>query len=548
MSAADAHPNAAGSAAFHLPEVGTEQPPAFTSARGCREWLSAQPLAHSAQAQALLLRQLNLLNRFAVAAAERLKILELLRDPVAYVQAESARRFAGRPLPLAPPEQAAFDSNRALWQALQTGYLHCLAACLAQPAGLRPHAALIAQRTVAALRAELLDSYRAPSDPPARLWQTLHRVFSAAERLGVHAHAVHDAVQTEHPASSVAAAYAQVLLLQRASPHELSGRQLAQVERWLQRWSGKVAVSNAPPTAPQVPPLIVDLDADTPEAPAATAAPSLRWLDLSALSRSLMRRIAHLQKGETPATLGLGEDCVQPACENLLRHLYRHWCRTGTARQQPRHAGSGICRLVGGMEAMHYFLSGRIFRQPGLAETLSKTQVEEIATFGRLAARHEDDAHRSQDFVVEEWRILDESATGLRLTRPLAQRGGRIGGGQLVAVMPEGARRYLLAVVRWSRLTDAGSQLQAGLHILPGQPQALALRSTGLAAVNEKYRPGFRLPAVPALNCPASVIVPAGWFRPGRIIELYEGASCQIRLIRSLELGSDFERCTFDSP
>jgi len=532
---------------FHLPPLGTEVPPAFNSARGCRDWLAAQPLANPAQAQALLLRQINLLNRFSLPPAERLKILELLRDPIAFAQAESTRKFAGRPLPLAPAEQAGMDANRTLWQALQTGYLHCLAACLEDSAELRPHAALIAQRAIAALRAELLDIYRAPINPPATLWHTLHRVFAAAEGLGALAHPVNDSLQTEHPATSVAAAYAQTLLLHRASPYELSGRQLLQVERWMHRWSGKVAVLNAPPLEPRVPPLQVDLAADTPDAPDDAQVGQARWLDLSELSRSIKRRIAHLQKGESPASLGLGEDAVQPACENLLRHLYRQWFKGGVARQHLRRGGDGSCGLVTGLEAIYYYMSGKLFRQPGEADAMTKTQIEEIATFGRIATRHEEDLSRIHGFMVEQWKVLDESATGFRLSRPLSQAGGRVGGGQMVAIMPAGTRGFLLAVARWSRLTGGGAELQAGIQILPGNPQTIALRGTGLSAVNEKYRPGFKLPAVPALDYPESVIVPAGWFRAGRVIELYENSSRQIRLVRQLDRGSDFERCAFEA-
>ncbi|MBI4990186.1 MAG: hypothetical protein HZC23_15335 [Rhodocyclales bacterium] len=530
-------------APFNLPALDSGQPPAFANARGCRDWLSAQPLANPAQAQTLLLRQINLLNRYAIAPAERLKILELLRDPIAFAQTESARKFAGRPLPLAPPEQAGMDANRTLWQAVQTGYLHCLAACLEGNADLRPHAAMIAQRVMGALRAELLDIYRAPTDPPAQLWQTLNRVFSAAEQLGALAHPVNDTLQAEHPATGVVAAYAQTLLLHRTSPYELSGRQLMQVERWLHRWGGKVAVLNAPPTEPRVPPLLVDLSSDAPEA--AADGGQLRWLDLSDLSRSVKRRIAHLQRGESPASLGLGEDCVQPGCENLLKHLYQQWFKGGAPRLHQRRAGNGTCRLVTGVDAIHYYLSGKIFRQPGQGDAMSKTQADEIATFGRVATRHEDDYSQMQGFMVEEWRVLDESPTGFRLTRALSQAGGRVGGGQMVAIMPEGSRSFLLAVARWSRLTG-GCELQAGIQIMPGSPQTVALRGTGLTAVNEKYRPGFKLPAVPALKYPESVIVPAGWFRAGRVIELYEQSSRQIRLTQQLDRGSDFERCAFD--
>ncbi|MBE7423627.1 MAG: hypothetical protein HS110_14550 [Zoogloeaceae bacterium] len=529
---------------FDLPTLGNDLSPAFASARGCRDWLAVQPLANPSHAQAMLLRQVNLLNRYALAPAERLKILELLRDPIAFAQTESARKFAGRPLPLAPPEQAGMDTNRTLWQAVRTGYLHCLAACLEGQAELRPHAALIVQRVIGAVRAELFDIYRAPTDPPAQLWRLLHRVYAAAESLAALTQPVNDSLQSSHSATSVVAAYAHTLLLHRASPYELSGRQLAQVERWLHRWSGKVAALNAPPAEPRVPPLVVDLSASVPEA-SAEGGEQLRWLDLSELSRSVKRRIAHLQKGESPASLGLGEDCAQPACENLLRHLYRNWFKGGAPRQHPRHAGSGACQLVTGLDAIQYYLSGKIFRQPGQGDAMSKTQIEEIATFGRVATRHEDDYSKLQGFVVESWCVLDESATGFRLTRPLSQAGGRIGGGQMVAIRPGSGRGYLLAVARWARIT--AGELQAGIQIMPGLPQTVALRGTGLTAINEKYRPGFRMAAVPALEYPESVVVPAGWFRPGRVIEMYDESSRQIRLTRQLDRGSDHERCTYES-
>lgn len=533
--------------AFALPALSSDQPPAFATAHSCRDWLSAQPLANPTQAQAQLLRQINLLNRHAIPPAERLKILELLRDPVAFAQSESTRKFAGRPLPLAPPEQAGMDTNRSLWQAMQTGYLHCLAACLGDNADLRPHAALIAQRVMSALRAELLDIYRAPIDPPSQLWRTLHQVFSVAEQFGVLLHPVSDSLQSTRSTTSVAAAYAQTLLLHRASPFELSARQLITVERWLSRWGAKVVISRTPPTEPRVPPMVVDLNSGGAEAAANSNSGDLRWLDLSDLSRSVKKRIVHLERGESPASLGLGDDCVQPGCEHLLRQLYQLWCKGGAARSHQRRIGGGTCRLVAGIDAIHYYLSGKVFRQPGQGQSMSKVQADEIATFGRVSTRHEDDFSQMHGFMIEPWRILDESPTGYRLARPLSQTGGRIGGGQLVAVMPEGGRGFLLAVARWSRLTE-GEEMQAGIQVLPGNPQTVALRGTGMAAINEKYRPGFTLPALPALQEPVTVIVPAGWFRTGRVIELYEQSSRQIRLTQQIDRGSDFERCAFVSP
>jgi hypothetical protein len=98
-----------------LPPTGTEQPPLFVDLEQCRAWRKELPLSNPVQAQAQLLRQLHLLNRYTLAAETRLAILEELREPIHFAQTEQAKKFTGRPMPLAPPEQAAFDSVHGLW-------------------------------------------------------------------------------------------------------------------------------------------------------------------------------------------------------------------------------------------------------------------------------------------------------------------------------------------------------------------------------------------------------------------------------------------------
>ena len=59
------------------------------------------------------------------------------------------RHFAARPLPFAPPEQAALDASLAVWHNLALGYLRCFAAA-ADGAGDEAEGlqALVAQRTL----------------------------------------------------------------------------------------------------------------------------------------------------------------------------------------------------------------------------------------------------------------------------------------------------------------------------------------------------------------------------------------------------------------
>lgn len=530
---------------FELPAPSDANPPAITTARACRDWLSVQPLANPAHAQAVLLRQVNLLNRYQLAPAERLKILELVRDPVVYAQTESARKFAGRPLPFSPSEQDALDANRQLWRALQVGYWHCLDACLNRDGSMAPHAALIVQRAMAALRGELLDIYRAAQEPPNPIWQSLHRLYACAEELGVADKPLSDSTQSSHPGTSIQAIYGHTLLTHHASPYELTSRQLQLVERWMHRWSNKITILDHEPRTEKPRFFVADLDSDSPGGIRAEGMARPRWLELSPLAGSIKRRIVKLKQGESPASLKLGDDFPAGACENLLKHLYRYWFKNGSARAHTRHTSNASCVVAAGMAAIHYYVSGGPFRQPGRAVLMSKKEADEIAVFGRLAARDENGFSLANGFMLEHWRVMDESASGVRLGRPLEQEGARVGSGHLLAVRLGESPDFLLAMARWVRTTTTG-ELHTGIRIFPGVPEPIALRGTGLASVSERFQQGFILPATPALHQPETVIAPAGWFRAARVIEVYQEGARKLQFTRLVDRGGDFERVAFE--
>ncbi|WIM04908.1 MAG: hypothetical protein OHM77_09375 [Candidatus Nitricoxidivorans perseverans] len=541
--------------ALAMPPTSADQPPAFTSVGECRAWLEGTPLSNTIQAQALLLRQLNLLNRFHLPAAERLAILELLREPLISVQEESIRKFAGKPLPLTPPEQAAFDSCRTLWHALTGGYLRCLESCLAGDAVIRPRAAQVIERALATLAASQLDAYRGGRQPDADHWQVVHQLYATAEQIAVTEQAVEDVPRLGRNRGNPRSAYVETLLLHAASPYELPLRQLAWVARWANRFAMKVAVLAAPPTpSTQAIPLCVDLSADEPASYRPRAGESARWLETAGLRRSLKKRLVLLEQGKTPAELHLGEDCLQPACDHLLKQVYLRWCKGGAVRCHERRPVGGGCAFICGVEAAHYYLSERKpFRQPGHADMdMLRREREEIATFGRVSTRHQDDFSRQQGYRLEEWRLEeewrmhDESATGLHATRPLKQAGARVGAGLLAAVRPGDAQGLLLGCVRWA-MVGKGEILHAGIHIFPGRPEPVAIRNTGLAAVNEKYHQAFLLPAIAALDEPASVIIPSGWFKLGRVLEVFTDQGRQIRLTRLVDRGGDFDRAFYEA-
>jgi hypothetical protein len=133
----------------------------------------------------------------------------------------------------------------------------------------------------------------------------------------------------------------------------------------------------------------------------------------------------------------------------------------------------------------------------------------------------------------------------VRLLRPIARAGSRFGSGQLVAVRPKDARTLLLGTLRWAMI-DSSEALQAGVQVIAGQPHPVAVRGTGADATRDKYSPGFLLPAVTAVQEPASIIIPAGWFRRGLVIEVLDKQAAQLRLTGMIDRGSDFERATYE--
>ena len=71
----------------------------FTDSAGCKRWLDQLTLTNVQLTQQVLTTQLANLASAQLPPLERLKILETLREAVHFVQAESAKRYCGKPLP-----------------------------------------------------------------------------------------------------------------------------------------------------------------------------------------------------------------------------------------------------------------------------------------------------------------------------------------------------------------------------------------------------------------------------------------------------------------
>ncbi|WP_459949619.1 hypothetical protein [Denitratisoma sp. agr-D3] len=531
---------------FSLPPLDGADPAAFANAAEAKTWLAALPLTDPTRMRDALTTELGKLNRRPLDPAQRLAVLDTLRKAVAFAQEEAGKRYSGKALPLAATEQAHLDGALALRRACLTSALHCLAPALA--AGDPAFAAQSLQRAASQYVSLLLETLRGGQLLPHADWAGLHRLLVLAEERQLTTTPVADPQRHGDAPTSVLAAYGEAVLLHTAGLFELSPRQLTWTARWARRWGAKLVLARQLPTQAQALPLALDLAGDQPPRHLPWDGPGARLLLTHALRDSIKSRLALLGQGRSPADLQLGDDCPAAACEPLLKLLYGRWCKGIAPRcLAPRPTGAPGPVLTDGDSLFFHLSGGRSLRQaaPEAQRSIAdlRRDREQMALFGNEHRAAPPPVASPPPPVEEGWLMTDDSALTLRLARPLGQAGTRaLRPGQLLALQPPGGSQYLLASVAWLRVdVDDGGWLVAGARLLPGPASAAPVK--GEDDPQAGWRAGYFLPRFAPGQEEESLVVPAGTFRPRRVLQLRDGKT--ITLLGLLERGDDYERVSY---
>jgi len=481
-----------------------------------------------------------------------LEVLEMARPSMAFVQEEMAGRYSQTALPPGSVEDATLRRVVALWQAMARAY-----AQVAQLGGESPEVqtrlALICQRCIHYSGNAIQEYLRARRDVTTRVWSDVHGYYSTAEEWGIAQVEVAEALLGAGRKQSCAQAYAAVLLMDLGNPYGRSPREFQWLLRWSQTFAGFTEILPADKSGDGLI-YAVDLMQDRGLAPLEVLVEDqptrehLRRLVTKRLSDEMRRVLGKLKRKVPPAQLGLGSDCYDPPCSRLLVSLHRPWCLAARPRRHPRRKTQGTARLCYGFEAIHYHVAGAEFIQPEHVRVYSRDELEALVTF-----RHQVDPVQPLHvraaqigYTVENWAVADESIAGFRLLR--FGTGVRIEYGQLIGLHPPDGERFLLCQVSWLMYLASGA-LVVGVYLLPGVPEPIAARQTGVGiAPTDKYSRAFLLPplpALPALQQAATLVLPKGWFHPGRVVEVCTEGRIEVRLIDAPNQGVDFDRVSF---
>jgi len=478
-------------------------------------------------------------------------LLEQARLSIAFVAEELAKRYLNKPLPMAELEEEFFQKVVALWLKTAKAYAHCAendssTVNEANPAH-NQRVALILHRCIHYTGMAIVEHQRVRRELPWGLWLDLHGYYGSAEEWGVATLAIPDALESLNRGTHCAASYISFLLCDMAGCYSLSVRDQALVRRWATFWAPLVSVHVAEPGG-ALPQFVIDLMQDVALRPVTEClqTENLRWLDTSRLAIQISQIRQQLGQKIPPGQLALGSDCTASQSSRLLNHLAHPWSQAHAPRRFRRHATSGITKLCTGFEEMHYFISGKEFEQPENVRTYSRREYESLFVF-----RHQEDPLQGLQvrqeqlaYIVDTWEVVNQSANGFRLVRSLS--GKKMVHGGLLALRTRDGEPFLLAKTTWL-MQEKNGGLVAGIKALPGIPVATAARAIEATGEHSgKYHRAFLLPTVPSVEAEQSLVLPQGWFRSGRIVELFtDKGAWQVRMQHVLDDGPDFERVSF---
>jgi len=518
--------------------------PAFKNAATCEKWLSQLQFTNLHSVHNLLRTQIDEFNRFPQSVLDRLNTLEKLRETVATVQGDYAKKLIAKKLPLSEEEFGTLTSIIGLWQAMLTGYQRCLQDFMDGNAQLQKYGVLLCHRFMLYGSLQIIEHLRSGYEFDGTLWQQLHALYSFTEGNGLQHEKIVDTLHGSTQGTSCHTMYTKILLTCHAKPSELTRAQLQLLDRWLSQWTDVITVERRCVVSKgDAPPLAVDLNGDKglQDIQQITQSDHMRYLAMVPLSKLLRVKSILLQQGQSLQQLELGSDFYGVDCATFLNQLLHLWCEGSSDRLAERHNVTLSAKLASGFDVIYAFIANKPFKSSGKTADVDTAAHKQIAAIGHTFA----ESGQPNLEHLESWTIENESILGARLLRE--NKGGeRIGNNQLIALRTKDAKAFMLGTVSWRSVTHSG-QLKMGVQYLPGVALPAILKTKENAAVPEKSIPTLLLPAISALNIPASLIVPRDVFQTNRVYELVkpDKVKVNIKMGFSVSSGSDFERISF---
>ncbi len=552
-----------------IPENSVSAWVAETDPKYASAWLAALPLANSAESAREIYQALYTVNRLDLRVTNRLELMALYSGAVATVCQGLQPHLLYEAPPLGPKKRQLAEFIRRLHIEMAYGYKSCLRDLSRARLTLRrkTRAATCVERALYHLSEVLLRSYVVYLPYPSGTWREVHELFRLADSIDIA-----DSPRSEGASETVddvplKERYVRTLLLGLMNPYQLPHGAVQQADAFVARWASRAQITTEEQHGESIGCFRIDPEADTPPVPASKgglyAEKSTRALDTRGLLSVVQDFVRRLEQGEPLEKLGLGVDCLDSACLDLLNRMVRSWGESAHRRYARRQQSSNVYLCIG-LNAAHYYANGqRRFSEyveavaPLPVPTSAPAQAEQDEDFidlddipqregatesvARTVTAPSTESHR-----VNRWRLRDIGPQGMSLNR-YGDAFAPIRVGDLVGVQQAtDLGRWRVGAIRWVKTPEVNS-VEMGIELLAGGVSAGLVRRLDGTNSPKSISQALLLPATEITKHPPTLIIGRGLFQVGDIVELVDEDSepRQVRILRLLERTGSFDHMVY---
>lgn len=507
--------------------------------RDLKRWIANLPKANIGETARLLYQGLSELNQLLTPSDNRLQLLELLRPEVYYVCKHLERHFLHQAIVLDERSRKIANLCQALQSHLAIGYKQIVVRIT--PKFSKDRAPLLTQalqRAIHCLNGPLIRATQLYCPVPEGLWLELHQLYRIACTHRLQHVSLRDELASQTQSLSIEQTYVAALLLGASRCNQLRQNQIARLAEVLEPWSKWIKLQPGK-AAEGLFAVAPDLDCG-PRYHTKFRAEQLESL-LGLDPQPLVAAIdVHLQKTDSspplPVPAGLSLDTLQ--------HLSAAWGQTAE-RSFHRTVGQGSLTLCVGMSALHFYLGGKrsfsdILKHPGtrpaqFAATSPAGREKDQWSHAFDAAPHgnandllpyeeieypqlqNDDSHEAADrnrhFPTYALQVINHSPGGYCLAWPSTVP-AELQAGEMVGIEDSAGQGWSIAVVRWIRQVRGGGT-QMGIEQVAPYAEPCGLQLVRARDDHSHYLRGLLLPAISAIDLPATLLAPRLPFQEG---------------------------------
>ncbi len=497
------------------------------------QWVQDLPMGNIGETARLVYEALHEVNRLAISWKDRYRFLELLREPVHYVQTLLAKRLNGTTFPLPPKAQRIASLAQNLANEMALGYKTAIEEMLGSSFLGRDNKALtvMIHRAIRYLSQAMLSCYQTYRPHPENSWRELNALYLYAEQKNIYKDRVIDKLNELLPESNIARGYKQILLLALASPYRLRQGEAEIVYDALAHYAEYANI--LPYRDPTATDILFSIYVNSDQAPDYLVfnheecnEELCRLVDTRELSRrmreELEKREGFMGSGKIPA--------------ELVVRLIRAWgiAPKRTFSRNERSAAS--VSAVVGLTTLYRILAQAYgstdtqfhrarFKSRAVSGVSQPTGDDIWDIRGSKAIKNDYEHYKSitdpddipqQDSVIDTytWQILNDSAGGYRLALA-GDENARVKVGELIGINRNGGdKEWETGVVRWLQQGSEG-QLEVGVQVLGPQARPVLVNNERAAGKATDSQYALLLEEIPAIKQPGSLITPSLLFKTG---------------------------------